>query len=139
MILALHANMKPIKHISVAVFALLAIAAMSASCQKYRDRVASGSMVDATSRQPLANQKFYLYVSVVGSPLSKERKSRDIDYPFTTDDKGNFQVAFEAKDQKITIGDAHIRPTDGDTGYWHKYLSKKELSVNTGVIEVDKK
>lgn len=137
--LALHANVKRIKHISFAVFALLAIAVVSASCQKYRDRVASGSMIDATSKQPLANQKFYLYVSIVGSPFSKERKSRDIDYPFTTDDKGNFQVAFEAKDQKITIGDNYITPTYGDTGYWNKYLGKKELSVNTGVIEVHKK
>lgn len=115
------------------------MAAMSASCQKYRDRVASGSMIDATSKQPLANQQFYLYVSVASNPFSWESKAKDVDYAFTTDDKGNFQVAFEAKDQKITIGDAHIRPTYGDTGYWYKYLSKKELSVNTGVIEVNKK
>ncbi len=128
--------MIPLKQLSFALTALLLIVLFSAtSCNKYRQRQVFGTLLDSASQQPVVNKTYYLYVTIIGSPLSSHRKTMDQRYYFKTDEHGYFKLVFESKDQKIVIGNS-TPPAQGGPSYWTATPKKKEISINAGFVQV---
>lgn len=113
---------------------IISIAIFIGSCKKQREITISGKIIYKDTKQPASLTQFTICVEEK-SGIIANTKAKEKPYTFTTDNNGSFKVVCEGKDkQALSIG----YECNG-TYYWYGSVSKKDLSIDAGVIEADRK
>lgn len=129
------------KTILSALFCIL-IGSTFSSCNKEWGHTVYGQIIDADTKQPTNNTKFVFWENIEASSFPvRKRMSRD--YKFTTDGEGHFAVKYTSELNNTTditylMSSAPFETGDTTKSLWSKYIKKRDLVINVGVIEVKK-
>ncbi len=106
------------------------------SCEKARQRVVKGQMIDKETKQPVRDTQFKLIVSAIQQ--NQLSKGSFAEYYFTTNNIGQFEVLFESKiKEELVITFPHLKRFENDLWEFSSY-NKNDLEINAGTIEVEK-
>ena len=118
----------------IALVVIIFFTLLIGACKKQREVIVSGKIVYKDTKQPVSLTQFTICVEEK-SGIVANTKTREKPYTFTTDNNGVFKVVCEGKDkQALSIG----YECNGYY-YWYGSISKKNLSIDAGVIEADRK
>lgn len=106
------------------------------SCEKARQRIVKGQIIDKVTKQPLSDTQFKLLVSTIQQ--NQLSKGSYAEYKFTTNSAGRFEVMFESKTREdLIITYPHLKRFENDIWELSSY-DKKDLEIDAGVIEAEK-
>lgn len=122
------------KKVQFAIITILSIVLIQ-SCEKARQRIIRGQIIDKETKQPISDAQFKLIVSAIQeNQLSKGSFS---EYVFTTSKSGQFEVMFESKTKEdLVITYPNLSHSENSNWIWSKNsYNKKDIEINTGTIE----
>ena len=120
------------KKVQFAIITLLSVVILQ-SCEKARQRIVRGQIIDKETKQPFSDAQFKLIVSAVQQ--NQLSKGSYAEYVFATNNNGQFEVMFESKKKEDLV---ITYPTYSENNNWiwsENNYKKKDIEINAGIIE----
>ena len=122
------------KKVQFAIITLLSLVILQ-SCEKARQRIVRGQIIDKKTKQPFSDAQFKLIVSAVQQ--NQLSKGSYAEYVFATNNNGQFEVMFESKKKEdLVITYPNLTYSENNNWIWSENnYKKKDIEINAGIIE----
>lgn len=108
------------------------------SCEKERQRIITGTIIDKTTGEPIKNNDYKLHVSGSRTSSTFSEEPNILLYRFSTDSMGNFEVMFECTSKEsLAITYPNNEYYENDKWLWSGRVTKDDMLIGAGTIKAD--